>query len=584
MTKMRGQRQADPGTSEPVSPSLRRDYRRLWVILVVAICVVCIAPLLIMTLLNYRQYQGAIQEERVRPILRLTHNSANSLHFFLSERQSALQFVVQEFPLETLLAAGELDRLLASLKIAFGGFNDLEIIDPAGEQQVYSGPYELQGQSYGDQDWFHEVLSRGGYTSRVFMGHRNLPHFVIAISSDEDGDDPGFVLRATIDCKSLDAQIPGMGMGSGEEAFIVDRAGTLQTPSRRYGPVLGRLPWKVPPCAPGVATAERVGPDGEQLLVGYAYIEHSPFVLILISRRVEAEHRWISLRRNLLLFLAASVLAIVAVVVWGVTGMVRRFREGDRRRAGLLHQVEYTNKMAAIGRLAAGVAHEVNNPLAIISEKAGLMEDILTDDLSATSEEHSDREEILRQLGSIQNSVDRCAGITHRLLGFAKHMDVRQESLSLPELIREVFGFLERESRHRDIQVEFHADENLPRVTSDKGQLQQVFLNLLNNAIAAVDDGGHIDVRIVTDEPDGVVISVTDDGKGIPEGDLDHIFEPFFSTKGGEGSGLGLSITHGIISKLGGRVSVSSQAGVGTTFSIALPKEPRSDEAQGEAR
>ncbi len=561
--------------------ALRRNYRRLWVFLVVSICVVSVAPLLIMTIVNYRQYQGAIREERTRPILRLTHNSANSLKFFLSERQSALQFVVREIPLKTLLIERELNRLLDSLKVTFGGFIDLEIIDSAGKQLAYSGPYELKGQSYDDQAWYHEVLNRGVYTSQVFMGHRNLPHFVIAISRDEQ-DKRKFVLRATIDTKTLNAQIPGLGVEPGDDTFIIDHSGYLQTPSRRYGRVLGQVPWDIPPCVPGAATTERVGPDGKPLLVGYSYIEHSPFVLILVSRRVELEQSWLSLRRNLVFFLAISVIVIVAVVTWGVTGVVRKTREADLRRAALLHQVEYTDKMAAIGRLAAGVAHEVNNPLAIIGEKAGLMEDVLTEDVPEVPEVAPYRDELLRQIRSIQNSVDRCAVITHRLLGFARHMDVRQETIDLAALFREVYGFLERESRYRDITVEFHAEENLPRITSDKGQLQQVFLNLLNNAIAAVDDGGRIDVRLRAADADEVVIAVQDDGTGIPKEDLERIFEPFFTTKGGEGSGLGLSIIHGIVAKLGGRVHVESEFGRGTTFSIALPRKQADNQPEGE--
>ena len=124
--------------------------------------------------------------------------------------------------------------------------------------------------------------------------------------------------------------------------------------------------------------------------------------------------------------------------------------------------------------------------------------------------------------------------------------------------------------------------KDLPRIASDKGLLQQAFLNLLNNAIDAVEDGGRIDVRLRTREPDSVVIEIEDDGCGIPERDQGRLFEPFFSTKHDQGTGLGLSITHGIITKLGGKVAVSSRVGVGTKFTITRPRDFRGEPKRGE--
>jgi two-component system, NtrC family, sensor kinase len=379
----------------------------------------------------------------------------------------------------------------------------------------------------------------------------------------------------------LNEQVPGV-MEPGDDAFIIDKDGILQTPSRRYGGILGRVPWEVPYYSAQVRTMELPGPGEERLYVGYAHIEQSPFILVMVSRRVDVEQSWNALRRNLALFLGVSVLVIFTVVIWGVSGTVRRIRESDDRRGALLHQVEYTNKMAAIGRLASGVAHEVNNPLAIISEKAGLMDDVLREDFPPSPDTEAPREELLRQIQSILRSVDRCAGITHRLLGFAKHMDVGCEAIDLTHLLREVYGFLERESSYRNIQVEFHPEDDLPQIHSDEGQLQQVFLNLLNNGIAAVSDGGRIDVRIRSLDPEHVMVSIEDNGTGIAQENLPQVFEPFFSTKGGAGTGLGLSITHGIVEKLGGGITVESELGKGSTFSVILPVKRAVSSEQGE--
>jgi two-component system NtrC family sensor kinase len=228
--------------------------------------------------------------------------------------------------------------------------------------------------------------------------------------------------------------------------------------------------------------------------------------------------------------------------------------------------MEYTNKMASIGRLAAGVAHEINNPLAIINEKAGLLKDFAT-----LKPDFNYKEKVLQGVESILKSVDRCSVITHRLLGFAKRMDIITEVIDLELLLKEVTGFLEREANLHNIKINFNFAEDLPCINSDRGQIQQVFLNILTNAYYAVKQGGQIDIYANKLNENEVDISIADTGVGIAEEQLEHIFEPFYTTKGKYGTGLGLSITYGIVQKLGGSISVKSKLGEGTKFSVHLP-------------
>jgi two-component system NtrC family sensor kinase len=141
--------------------------------------------------------------------------------------------------------------------------------------------------------------------------------------------------------------------------------------------------------------------------------------------------------------------------------------------------------------------------------------------------------------------------------------------------LREVISFLEKEALHRNIKIELHLDENLPRVSSDRGQLQQVFLNILSNAFAAVTDNGNIIIRTWDEDSEKVGISFEDDGCGMSQKDLANIFEPFFTTKKGYGTGLGLPITYGIIQKMGGSIKVKSKLGEGSTFTIYILKMPK---------
>jgi two-component system NtrC family sensor kinase len=545
----------------------QRRYRKVLLTVVVCVSVVAILPLLIMTGLNYYQYQEAFHSELTRPMVRFAANGKQSLESFLSERRSALDMVIRERSFDELRDPRKLNRLLVNMKRAFGGFVDLGVIDEEGIQVSYAGPYQLEGKGYREHDWFHEVSTRGVHVSDVFMGYRKLPHMVVAVQQDR-AEGPWFVLRATIDTDVINRLVRSLivAIHPSSDAFIINQEGVLQTPSRLYGGVMERVPLPPLPYSAQASLIEIEDESGKPLMASYAQIENSPFTLVLLSSRGALQAGWLSLRRQLLGFLAISVVLILAVVIGGSTYMVNRVRDADLKRAALYHRMEYTNKLAAIGRLGAGVAHEINNPLSIITEKGGLLKDLLT-----ISEELPPKEKLIDLAQSVLRAADRCGGITHRLLGFAKHMDVQRETIDLDQLLREVLGFLEKEASYRSIQVDFKYQEEPPTIVSDRGQLQQIFLNIINNAFAAVEDGGSIEIGIEKVGTDAVAVQIADDGVGIPTEQLAHIFDPFFTTKKGGGTGLGLSITYGIVQKLGGRIGVKSQVGEGTCFTVTLP-------------
>jgi signal transduction histidine kinase len=169
-------------------------------------------------------------------------------------------------------------------------------------------------------------------------------------------------------------------------------------------------------------------------------------------------------------------------------------------------------------------------------------------------------------------SVERCAKITKRLLGFARHVDSKPQPVDIAEVIHEVLGFLGKEAEYRSISLSVDTAADLPKIESDRGRLQEIFLNLINNSFAAMNDGGRLAITVKPADRGFITAIVADTGCGISQSDLKRIFEPFFSTKTGKGgTGLGLSITYGLIQELGGSVSVRSEVGKGTEFTIRLP-------------
>jgi two-component system NtrC family sensor kinase len=281
----------------------------------------------------------------------------------------------------------------------------------------------------------------------------------------------------------------------------------------------------------------------------------------------------------LALGLAAAGLS-VGLAVWGSARLSRRLAAVDRDRAALDDKVVETGKLASIGLLAAGVAHEINNPLAIMIEEAGWIEDLLGDPEPAGAKNLA---ELKRAAAQIKAQGQRCRGITHELLSFARKSDDRSVAVDLADLVRRVVRLLEQKRRYTAIRIETDLSPATPAVTGAPQELEQVLFNLVGNALDAVDpDSGQVTIR--TGARDGrAMIEIVDNGSGIEAANLPRIFDPFFTTKpAGQGVGLGLSICFGIVRRLGGTIEVASRPGRGTTFTVTLPargpdESPRED-------
>jgi two-component system NtrC family sensor kinase len=543
----------------------RFRYRRLRRYSIILTSIVAISPLIIMAIINSHQYQKALKADMIYPISRQTSNTRRSLEAFIEERRAAMDLIIKEKSYEELYDHNKLANTLRHLKESIDGFVDLSLIDSKGNQVAYVGPYKLEGKNYQDQDWFHEVSIKGVYVSNVFLGYRDSPHFVIAVVQEKESGDY-YILRATIDSEMLYRKILSQNLRPTSDAFLINQDGILQTPSIDHGKILQKSEFSVPPYSTRSEVNEIKDSADNPYIIGYAYIDNSPFILMEVFRPEAFLQNWFTFRNNLLWFLGISIILILIVIIWGSFRMVGKIREADLKRVKILHQIEYTNKMASIGRLAAGVSHEINNPLAIINESAGMIKDVLS-----VSNEFPMSDKVNRSVNSILKNVERCSRITHRLLGFAKRMEAKIETIDLAELLREVMGFLEKEALHRNIKINLNVPENLPSISSDRGQLQQVFLNILNNAIDAISGGGQIDITVEPRGDDKFDVIIKDNGPGISSEDLERIFEPFFTTKKEHGTGLGLSITYGIVQKLGGTIKVKSKVGEGTTFTVTLP-------------
>lgn len=246
----------------------------------------------------------------------------------------------------------------------------------------------------------------------------------------------------------------------------------------------------------------------------------------------------------------------------------RQSREAAAYKAHIEQQMIATERLAALGTLAAGVAHEINNPLAIIYESAGYLGALLQNEELADMPHKAVFEKALR---NIESGVKRARTITHQLLGNVRKSEAILAEVDVAELIKEVILLIQKEAQDKEIVVKLQTDDDLKPIWADPNHIRQVLINLLNNAIHATLEGGAITFEVKA-AADDMFITVSDTGMGIPKENLEKIFEPFFSTKApGEGTGLGLFVTKEIVEKLGGHIRVDSRVGQGARFVVQLP-------------
>lgn len=243
-------------------------------------------------------------------------------------------------------------------------------------------------------------------------------------------------------------------------------------------------------------------------------------------------------------------------------------------RVEAIHAVGRAEKLAAVGRLAAGVVHEINNPLATISACAEALEQRVEEGVFDGSEAIEDLNEYL---GLIKSEAFRCKSITTGLLDFSRLRTGDRHPLDIGEILRSSANLISHQKRGGMVDIKLEIPDDLPTINADGGQLQQAVIALATNAIDAMPNGGTLTFRTFA-QPRRLAIEVEDTGVGIPTEDMSKVFEPFFTTKEvGKGTGLGLAVCYGIITDHGGRLSVRSNVGKGSTFTIFLPITGRTD-------
>ncbi len=537
------------------------------------------APLVLLAVFFNVQYRRLAGESRQLHLRAVAEHRASTLDLFLDERRVNLANVIDDPAFPDQPDAAFLGDRLAALRQASPAFVDLGVFDAEGRLLGYAGPHPtLQSRSYAGEDWF-TTLRHGPerhVVTDIYLGFRDQPHFTIAVRRSSRA---GYrALRAALSPEAIAVQLAGTGERPGAAIALVNRDGRYQLTAPGLGAPLERSPFR-PPRTPTVGSVASSGPDGAY---AYAWLGAAPWALVALSDgTAEAGAPFVG-TQDAILFSTLGFCAIGGAVIWvRARQVVRERRRSLRAEAELEGQLVHAGKLAAVGELAAGIAHEINNPLAIISEEAGLIGDLMDPRFGRDTT----FDDLRPHLGNIEEAVFRCRDITRKLLSFVRKSEVQVENRDVNELVDElVEGFWRREMDVSNIEiVKEYAPEAL-RILTDANQVAQVLLNILNNAADAISPPGRI--TISTARVDGEVsVGIADTGKGMTPGEMERVFHPFYTTKEvGKGTGLGLSVSLGIVRTLGGRILVESVPGKGSLFTVRLPVTGREATSGSETR
>ena len=549
-------------------------YQGLVKSMMFTIILVSFAPLLIIVLIAGYQY-SVVYEDKVEAHLReLVLKHDQSVDSYLEEKVAEIQVLSEAISIDDLSNQSRLEALHDALVRGHGNaFVDLGLINGEGIQIAYSGPYKLQGVDYSDEAWLREVRDRQVHVSDVGLGHRGVPHFTISLRIEGGGSE--WFLRTTLDFIAFNKLVEDIRIGETGMAYIINREAEFQTTPRRD--MTGEIPFlrelistSTSLMARGRAsmTIQTNPANGRETIFVTSPIKNGEWLMVYQQDAADAYSELNRSRNLAIMVLLLGGIAITVMAYLMSRRMARRIEYADMDKESMNEQVIEAGKLASVGELAAGIAHEINNPVAIMVEEAGWIQDLLEEGLGKSDNER----EVQRALNQIRTQGGRCKEITHKLLSFARKIDPTVKYFCLNEMVHEIVALSEQRAKYANVTIETSLADNIPPLEASPSEMQQVFLNLVNNAIDAMDPGGgNLDISSRM-EGDHVVVAISDTGCGIPKANLSRIFDPFFTTKPvGKGTGLGLSIIYGIINKMGGVISVNSAVDQGTTFTLRLP-------------
>ena len=558
--------------------NIRKYFKQVRARLIIGLMVSFILPYAALSVYFHFQFNNTLRKSGILNLTALSESQRNTIDLFLQERVVNLfnLFHSSEFNLNP--SKHDMEYHLQHLRQVSDAFIDVGFLDAAGIQKGYAGPFpNLEGRDYSNEEWFKSLMNQKQeyFISDIYLGFRKKPHFTIATRQMIDGR--FYVMRSTLDPDKFYMFLRSISHGKEVECAIINNKGLYQIVDPDRGKLLG-LSEYLPPqkASPGVMQIKK---DGDTVIIAYAWLKETPWAL-LVRQPLSIVHAEMYHARRIIIASLIFILIIVGgLISFAANRLIGHAQTIAEKRDELQYQLVHASKLASVGELATGVAHEINNPLAIITATSGVVRDMLD---PAFDLDHSP-ENITKELDTIDAAAFRARKITKQLLEMGRKNAPRLILCNVNNILDEVMsGIKEREFKVEDIEVLFEYEPDIPELLLDHDQIRQVFLNLINNAGDAISGPGTITITTRYDDKN-IYVSITDTGGGIEPDKIDRIFDPFFTTKDiGKGTGLGLSVSLGIVEGMGGTINVQSLKGSGSAFTVSLPLQKLKGVEDGE--
>ena len=547
--------------------SFQLFFKRLRIKLVTGLLIAFAFPYGVLTIYFNFQFNNVLNETGKLHLVSLSESQRNTIDLFLQERVINLFSLFHHPDFKTTLNSAKIETMLINLKQANNTFVDLGFLNARGIQIAYAGPHSnLHNKNYNNETWFKALMAetKDYHITDIYLGFRNKPHFTVAVK--QLINEQPFVIRSTLDPDQFYQFLQTTNRAQGVESMLINSQGVYQVVGPNIGKPFQRSLYVPDPGE--LSDIKEIKRNGDSILIAHSWLKETNWVLLVRQPLGIVYAKMHSTRRIITLILILLLIFFAGVIYLTTNRLINYAQDASEKKNELRLQLVHATKLASIGELSAGIAHEINNPLAIILATSGVIRDFFNPkfNLKWTADG------IRKELDILNAAVFRAKNITKKLLEFGRKNEPRLIYSDVNHILNDVInGLIEHEFKVIDINLVREYDHDIPKILIDADQIQQVFLNLINNAGDAIKGPGTITI-MTKNENNMVKIIITDTGKGMSIDQLKQIFNPFYTTKEvGKGTGLGLGISLNIVESMGGTIDVQSMEKKGSSFMISSP-------------